>query len=761
MSKNKKLLVGMIVCVTILIGLLLIAMLMVPKLVDSETVKERIRSELSGKVGAAVDFDRIDVSLFPTPHLFLIQPSAIWPQTLSVTADKVSVFPQLLPLLLGRVNITQTDIQHPELTVTLEKSRSEDDRAIHPAVISEWLQRIAAMDASQLPQLNCQIQNGRVTLVYDQKKVLVYDRLKANLASGSQEVTFTVSGKVSIADSLDISGRINPKDSTGQAHIRLAQVNAQSLFNAFFPEMPIHVKNARTDMRIDVDMHAPEEVQVAVDFSLPSLTLARKDETLAVNGGELTGRIDFSKDGLKATLTKLDLTNPRINLSGNLLASSKDARIAIQLKGRNIDVTATREMMLFLGGHLDMVGQIFDVLKSGQIPLITLTADSTSLADLFDLKNMVIRGQVDATTVHIPHTRADVRNISGEIVISRSSWQGKRLQAHLGDSIFSQISGSLNRDNQLDLDVGADIVVLDQLIQALKRVDAAQGEKKKPTSPSHPLNGEICFKADQFKFGEFIWNPLQAHIALKDKMTEITLEKALLCGISTPGTLKLTPSTVAFEVEPLAREQELEPSKTCFVGEAFRADGRYQLKGRIQGQGSPERLLETTTGQVTLTAVNGRIYHDIVLLRVFKFLNTLSILTGQIPTADMEKKGFKYHSYHMKVRMQKGRILIDEAVLKGAPLTLTASGTQDIKSGQLDLNLLATPLVALDRLFDELPLAGGVVESLDTIPPGIKGTAENIHIYPLAPSAVGLELETLMKKTVENPISILDPGGGA
>lgn len=34
---------------------------------------------------------------------------------------------------------------------------------------------------------------------------------------------------------------------------------------------------------------------------------------------------------------------------------------------------------------------------------------------------------------------------------------------------------------------------------------------------------------------------------------------------------------------------------------------------------------------------------------------------------------------------------------------------------------------------------------------GIKGTADNIRIYPLAPSAIGVELKTLMKKTFKTP----------
>ena len=77
--------------------------------------------------------------------------------------------------------------------------------------------------------------------------------LKASLAIGSQEMTFTVSGKAAIAGNVDIS--------------------------------------------------------------LPALILARNDETLAINGGELTGRIDFSRDGYAATRTKLALAHPRMDLS--------------------------------------------------------------------------------------------------------------------------------------------------------------------------------------------------------------------------------------------------------------------------------------------------------------------------------------------------------------------------------------------------------------------------------------------------------------
>ena len=65
------------------------------------------------------------------------------------------------------------------------------------------------------------------------------------------------------------------------------------------------------------------------------------------------------------------------------------------------------------------------------------------------------------------------------------------------------------------------------------------------------------------------------------------------------------------------------------------------------------------------------------------------------------------------------------------------------------------PLVTLDRIFEHIPIIGGILEPLDTIPLSAKGTPDDIHIYPLTPSAIGYELQEIMKKTVERPLNLI------
>jgi hypothetical protein len=218
---------------------------------------------------------------------------------------------------------------------------------------------------------------------------------------------------------------------------------------------------------------------------------------------------------------------------------------------------------------------------------------------------------VTATTHKISLASADV------------SFGGNRLQA----------AGNMTRSARkvlVDMDISADGIDLDQLIQALKNSSENSGGGKPPKSQPVPVKGNIRFKTERFNFGRFSWNPLHADISLDNDTADVTLKKAALCGISTPGTLKVSPSNVEFDIETVANDQKLNPAKTCLVGKTFKADGTYDLKDRFQGHGKAEDLLKTATGQVAFTAKDGRIYHDVVMLEVLKFLNTLEVLTGRI-----------------------------------------------------------------------------------------------------------------------------------
>ena len=94
--------------------------------------------------------------------------------------------------------------------------------------------------------------------------------------------------------------------------------------------------------------------------------------------------------------------------------------------------------------------------------------------------------------------------------------------------------------------------------------------------------------------------------------------------------------------------------------------------------------------------------------------------------------------------------------LRGHPMTISAAGEHDLQHGRIGLTMLVVPLVTLNRVFEHIPLIGGVLEILDTIPLSVKGASGALHTITLAPSAIGCGLQEMMKKNVNRPIKLID-----
>ena len=79
-NRIKKIAIGTIAFFFAVFILLLAAALVIPKLIDMEMVRDKVRSELTEKFGVEIDFERIGLALFPAPHVNLHEPSLVLPK---------------------------------------------------------------------------------------------------------------------------------------------------------------------------------------------------------------------------------------------------------------------------------------------------------------------------------------------------------------------------------------------------------------------------------------------------------------------------------------------------------------------------------------------------------------------------------------------------------------------------------------------------------------------------------------------------------
>jgi len=233
------------------------------------------------------------------------------------------------------------------------------------------------------------------------------------------------------------------------------------------------------------------------------------------------------------------------------------------------------------------------------------------------------------------------------------------------------------------------------------------------------------------------------------------LQQLLLCGLPVKGTATYSGQNFTFHLQPEAHALKLSETLECLFDKQFKADGTLDFTGVFDGHGPTKDLARSTAGQAVLIISEGRIYHDIIMLDILKFLNASKILTGQVTADNMLKKGVGFDRFQAKIKLQHGKLLYEHFLLDGEEIKLGGTGEIDLLTKKLDFTVLVAPLKTSNTLLGNIPVIGGILETIDTIPLGVKGNYKDVHIIPLAPAAVKDELQNIMKDTLGIPFRLI------
>ncbi len=505
MEKSRKIVIGAVIGIATVVILLFAAVLVLPKLIESETLKAKIRSEFSRTVGGEIDFDRLDFSVFPLPHVTLDKASVVLPKKLTGSAEMISVTPKILMLLSGKIGFREIRVLQPDVTISLQKSLEEKKTPAKFPAASDLMRQIvsvlAANPAHRLPDVDGYVENGRFKLKVDSRAAVELDHIDARLTNDAGSLTFQATGTSTAVESVSISGSTDPRESKGSTRIQLTRLQPMVIRDTFFPGSSLKMEAAPVDLTLDVNLGGPGQMQADIDVSIPELTLARENKIVEMRNRTLKSRFDLDKNSATVSLTDLVLDYPQMSLSGHLISSLDDSQLRMEIEGRNIDVKTTRQAALSLAGENDVIRGIFEVLKGGTVPQITLTAQGQKLSDLGNMDELVIRGQMRDGNISIPGVQLDLTDTAGDVVISRGILDGENLHARLGNSSGEngKLTLGLVGDEtpfHLDIDVGADLAQLPPILDRLIDDKDFRSELAKIEDLKGNANGKLVLGED-------------------------------------------------------------------------------------------------------------------------------------------------------------------------------------------------------------------------------------------------------------------------
>lgn len=425
------------------VGVLLVAVvafyfLVLPRLIGSQALKARIQTLAQQQLGAKVDFKRLELHLLPRPNVKLTGfVLSIAPNISSVTAG-LRIAPEILPLFAGKVRIASVRAESSTLNLALADVPGGGESRAPEFPIVELRKRLEAMIAAlptmKIPRLKLQVDDSRVNLRIGRQQVLEFTEIDGDLRGTGEQREMSFRCASPLWREVSIRASLNTRTFKSDAFIRLSRLRLRQLAAQLFPGAGFRVDGEPVSIEMRLRSDGPTHLRAQIEGAVTSLQLRRSGKTFDIRCPVVKGSLEVTGEAIDLTLSRLSLTHPAMEVSAGLTLNSDIPRVALQVEGRQVDVKALRQVALGLLDGSETVQDIFNVVRAGRVPRITVTSGGRAAAELGDMDRLVIRGEMQAGEIYVPSGQLDLREASGRAVISRGILVGENLSARLANS---------------------------------------------------------------------------------------------------------------------------------------------------------------------------------------------------------------------------------------------------------------------------------------------------------------------------------------
>ncbi|HEY6365344.1 MAG TPA: AsmA family protein, partial [Candidatus Binatia bacterium] len=181
--------------------LLVAAALVLPRVVDSQAVRERIRTFLLTRTNGNVVIENIDLRWLPRPTVVVRGTSLAFTDKVSGKIQSIDVYPSLLGLLRGQLNISRMEVASPVLSVRFPEPADE------PFNIDEIEANIRALMASfatEIPGIIVGVRGGSVEVRIGDRPPVMITELEGRLVAPPGKMQLQISSRANVFDSLRV-----------------------------------------------------------------------------------------------------------------------------------------------------------------------------------------------------------------------------------------------------------------------------------------------------------------------------------------------------------------------------------------------------------------------------------------------------------------------------------------------------------------------------------------------------------------------------
>jgi len=487
------------------VALLLIGTLLGPKLIRLDAVGEFIERRFSEDIDGSLDFKHIDLAWFPRPH------AAVQGVTFSLATGvtgkmpSLKIYPKILPLIWGNFHLARLNAIEPEYSIRLPKRRSEETDRPDTFTLSDALKDVHDLLLSfpefTLTGVRVKLTDGSLNIWEDDRQIFKFYDIQASYVRPAHKTKFNFTCKSNLWRDITINGWLDTAAFTSQGNIRLAAFQPQTLSHYYFADTPLKIDDAQANLVIDFELNGPEWLQANLEGSVPYLKISSQSRHLEIKDSTLKGAVHLDKNETSVTFQQLSVRSPRINLSGKLSFDKNQSQFFLDIEARKFEIEPIRKLALKLGENSYIIREVFNIIRGGNIPRVTLSSHGPRVEDLADLDNIVVRGEIRDGKIFIPEVKLDLNRVEGKAVILNGILQGYDLKAKMGGSRGQNGKLKLGLNDKispfhLDILVQADLAQLPPVLNRVVRDENFARELALVKDVSGTASGKLVIGID-------------------------------------------------------------------------------------------------------------------------------------------------------------------------------------------------------------------------------------------------------------------------
>ena len=442
MRKSRKILFVLVSLSGIFLCLLIILVAVTPRLINLDTVKEKVKNQYAKNTGGQIEYQHINLTLFPRPHVVISEVNFTTSDNVDGTIESLDVFPKILPLFTGDLEIGMLRSRSPEINIrfpeTLPEASNDESSALGSASFESLgdhlVSTIRSLPSYMLPAVVLRIRNGRVHLFEGKNRVLGLQSINGNLKKEADRFEFALNCQSNFWESMEIKGAYQEPGFKINSQIKLIQLRPHAVVDYFFPQSDLKMINARASLTLDLKTNGPERLQAEIDGSIPYLSFRLGNKELKLTDASFQGGYQLNNKAQTLSLSQFNLKDPRLTLSGHLHADPAQPNIQLEIEGRQIDVQTTQRIALALTENASIVADVYEIMRSGEFQHVTLKARGPTLADLASGDNYVIQGNMVGGNIFIPDGQLNLVDVTGDAKIVNGILEGENIEARMGNS---------------------------------------------------------------------------------------------------------------------------------------------------------------------------------------------------------------------------------------------------------------------------------------------------------------------------------------